>query len=295
MPSGATHALRRFIDMMGQAVTIWLDRRASSMGAALAFYSAFSLAPLLVIVIAVAGAVYGEEAARGAIVRELTSLLGRDGAEAVQALLKAAYVGESEPLAAALSIVALLVGATSALVELQADLDVIWRAPSRTKSGIWNELLARALSLGLILAIGFLLLVSLLVSTGVAALTKYWADFIPAWGIVVAVAHLVISLAVTAGLFALLFKWLPNVAMRWSDVWFGALVTALLFELGHFGLGFYLGRSAVASAYGAVGTLVVLLLWLYYSAQIFLFGAVLTWLHFDRRRVSPLSHGSEPG
>ena len=277
--------MKRLFDMIVHAVDVWLDRRASSMGAALAFYSAFSLAPLLVIVIAVAGAFLGADAVRGAIVDELTGALGSAGAEAVQSLLKAAYIGESGLLATALSVIALLVGATSMLVELQEDLDLIWRSPPRTTSGIWNELLARALSLGMILVIGFLLLVSLVVSTAMAALVKYWGAFFPAWGFAAAVGHEVISLAVTAGLFAMLFKWLPNAAMRWSDAWFGGIVTALLFELGHFALGLYLGRTAVASAYGAVGTLVVLLLWLYYSAQIFLFGAVLTWLRSERRRA----------
>ena len=277
--------MKRFFDTIVRAVDVWLDRRASSMGAALAFYSAFSLAPLLVIVIAVAGTFLGADAVRGAIVDELTGALGSAGAEAVQSLLKAAYIGESGLLATTLSVIALLVGATSMLVELQEDLDLIWRSPPRTTSGIWNELLARALSLGMILVIGFLLLVSLVVSTAMAALVKYWGTFFPAWGFAAAVGHEVISLAVTAGLFAMLFKWLPNAAMRWSDAWFGGIVTALLFELGHFALGLYLGRTAVASAYGAVGTLVVLLLWLYYSAQIFLFGAVLTWLRSERRRA----------
>jgi len=277
--------MKRFFDTIVRAVDVWLDRRASSMGAALAFYSAFSLAPLLVIVIAVAGAFLGADAVRGAIADELKGALGSAGAEAVQSLLKAAYIGESGLLATALSVIALLVGATSMLVELREDLDLIWRSPPRTTSGIWNELLARALSLGMILVIGFLLLVSLVVSTAMAALAKYWGAFIPAWGFAAAVGHEVISLAVTAGLFAMLFKWLPNATMRWSDAWFGGIVTALLFELGHFALGLYLGRTAVASAYGAVGTLVVLLLWLYYSAQIFLFGAVLTWLRSERRRA----------
>lgn len=266
-----------------QAAIAWIDDRASSMGAALAFYTAFSLAPLLVIVIAVAGMIYGVDAARGAIVGQFSDLLGSVGAEALEKLLIAAAIEPGSIGATILGFALLFVGATTVLVELEDDLDRIWEAPPRKESGIVAMIRARLISFSLILGIGFLLLVSLLVGSGLAALAHYWR-FSVTDASAVFILDFIVTVAVFTIVFAMLYKFLPHVAIAWADVWAGALVTAVLFDLGRLAIGFYLGNSAIASTYAAAGSFVVLLLWLYYSAQIFLFGAEFTWAYAKRRR-----------
>jgi membrane protein len=252
------------------------------MGAALAFYCAFSLAPLLMIVIAIAAAVFGADAARGAIVEELSGIVGPVAAEAIQELLKAAKEPATGLFATVVGLVTLLVGATTVLVELQDDLDYIWKAPAR--SGVVTMLRARLLSFLIILAIGFILLVTQLLSGAVTAFGDYLTPYFPDVALrLLKVANFLFSLAIVTVLFAILYKWLPNVRIAWRDVWFGALATAILFSVGRIAIGFYLGRSAIASAYGAAGTLIALLLWLYYSAQIFLLGAEFTAVHARQR------------
>ena len=276
--------------LVRQAGVAWVTDRAPTMGAALAFYSAFSLAPLLVIVIAFAGIAFGEAAARGAIVEQLAGLVGAPAAEAIQSLLKAAQDTKTGILASVVGLVTMLVGATTILVELQDDLDTIWKAPARAGSGLLSMLRARMLSLGMILVIGFLLLISLVLNGAIAAVEAYAESRFP--GATVVLLRLwnpVFSTGVVTVLFAMLYKWLPNAPIAWSDVWIGAFITAMLFGFGRFAIGLYLGRSAMASAYGGAGTLIVLLSWLYYSAQIFLFGAEFTCIHATyraRRRIT---------
>jgi membrane protein len=275
---------RAYGGLVKQAGVAWVEDRAPTMGAALAFYSAFALAPLLIIVIAVAGALFGAEAARGAIVEQLSGLVGASAAQAIQALLKAAQETRTGVLATTAGLVTMLVGATTILVELQDDLDHIWKAPKRAGSGVLSFLRARILSLGLILAIGFLLLVSLIVSGAMAAFGNYSESYFPDTArLLLIVANATFSVGAITVLFAMLYKWLPNVAIAWRDVWMGALITAVLFSVGRLAIGLYLGGSAIASAYGAAGTLVVLLLWLYYSAQVFLLGAEFTCIHTKYR------------
>jgi membrane protein len=272
------------VGLVQQSGAAWVEDRAPTLGAALAFYSAFSLAPLLIVVIAVAGAVFGVDAARGAIVGQIAGLVGAPAAEAIQSLLKAAQETSSSIFATAVGLVTMLVGATTIVVELQDDLDHIWKAPKREGSSLLALLRARVLSLGMILGVGFLLLISLVLSAAVAALAAYSESHFP--GAAPLLLHLwnpVLSVAATTVLFAMLYKWLPNVPIAWKDVWVGAFITAILFTAGRFAIGLYLGRSALASAYGAAGTLVVLLLWLYYSAQVFLFGAEFTCLYAAHR------------
>jgi membrane protein len=272
----------RYLDLAKQAVEAWLADRASTMGAALAFYCAFSLAPLLMIVIAIAAAAFGADAARGAIVEQLSGIVGPVAAEAIQELLKAAKEPATGLFATVVGLVTLLVGATTVLVELQDDLDYIWKAPAR--SGVVTMLRARLLSFLIILAIGFVLLVTQLLSGAVTAFGDYLTPYFPDVALrLLKVANFLFSLAIVTVLFAILYKWLPNVRIAWRDVWFGALATAVLFSIGRIAIGFYLGRSAIASAYGAAGTLVALLLWLYYSAQIFLLGAEFTAVHARQR------------
>jgi membrane protein len=265
------------------------------MGAALAFYSAFSLAPLLIIVIALAGTAFGEEATRDAIVGQLSTLVGPAGAKAIEELLKGAQEKVTGIVATSIGLVTMLVGATTILVELQDDLDIIWQAPRRPGNSVLTMLRARVLSLGLILGIGFLLLVSLVVNGAIAVSQAYLASYFPGTALVLLQAwDYAFSVAAITILFAMLYKWLPNVSIAWSDVWSGAFTTAVLFSAGRIAIGVYLGHSAIASAYGAAGTLIVLLLWLYYSAQVLLFGAEFTCVYAQflaeaRGRAGPLT------
>jgi membrane protein len=282
----ASVGVRLYVDLVKQAGAAWMKDRAPTMGAALAFYSAFALAPLLIIVIALAGALWGANAARGAIVGQLAGIVGAPAAEGIQALLSAAQQTTTGVFAAVVGIITTLVGATTLVVELQDDLDYIWKTPTRP-GGLASLFRARILSLGIILGIGFLLLLSLIVSAALVAFRAYFGSYFPGAALpLLHVSDVVFSLAAETVLFAMLYKWLPNVRIAWKDVWVGAFITALLFSVGGVAIGLYLGRSAMASAYGAAGTLAVLLLWLYYSAQVFLFGAELTcvYANFQRRR-----------
>jgi membrane protein len=271
--------------LLKQAALAWIKDGAASMGAALAFYSAFSLAPLLLIVIAIAGFVYGADTARQAVVKQFAELIGPVGADAVGGLLKAASTAETGGTATAIGVILLLIGATTVLVELEDDLNRIWEAPAREESGLVMLVRQRLLSFGMILGIGFLLIVSLVVGSAIAAFSARWdASALGATGLFI--ADFTLSVVVFTALFGMLYKWLPNVRIAWQDVWTGALTTAVLFNLGRLAIGAYLGRSATASAYAAAGSVLVLLLWLYYSAQIFLFGAEFTWVHAKHRRAS---------
>jgi membrane protein len=235
------------------------------------------------IVMALAGVVYGPDAAREAVVAQFTQLIGPVGANAIGGLLKAAAVAETGGVATAVGVILLLVGATTVLVEIENDLDRIWEAPPRAENGLVSLLRVRLLSFGLILGIGFLLIVSLVASSAVAALSVHWhSSALGASGLFI--ADFTLAVLVFTVLFGMLYKWLPNVRIAWHDVWIGALTTAVLFNLGRIAIGAYLGRSATASAYAAAGSVLVLLLWLYYSAQIFLFGAEFTWVRAKHRR-----------
>ena len=267
-------------DLIRKAVTAWVDDYAPSMGAAIAYYALFSIAPLLLIAIALAGLVFGQEAARGEIVAQIQGIIGLEGAIAVQGLLKSANAPAQDILAMAASIVTLVIGATTVFGELQSDLDRIWRVPAAAKqSGIWKLLRSRFLSFGLVLGLGFLLLVSLVVSAAIAALGKWGNGFFAGWEALLHVLSLSLSFAITTLLLALIYKLMPRARIAWRDVWFGATVTALMFEIGKFLIGLYLGKTSVASGFGAAGSLVVLLVWVYFSAQIFLLGAELTWAY----------------
>ena len=273
---------RVYFALVKQAGKAWVADGAPSMGAALSFYSAFSIAPLLIIVIAVAGAIYGVDAAQGAVETQLRDTMGPTAAAAIQVLISGAHAKSTGFVASMVGVVTLLIGATTVLVELQTGLDRIWRAPPRTGRGIVNILRSRATSLGLILGIGFLLLVSLVVSSTLALFSKNWGSIYPGVATALWLLNFLISVSVITALIAMLFKWLPNVPIAWREVWIGALTTAFLFIAGQMAIGFYLTHSAVGSAYGAAGAMVVLLTWLYYSAQIFLFGAELTQVHAAR-------------
>ena len=282
--------LQRIWPLVKETVSSWIDDDAPSMGAALAYYTVFSVAPLLLIVIAVAGLVFGQEAARGEIMGQLSGLLGTDSARAVQDLLESVNQPGTGVLATLLGIVVLLIGATTVFAELQSALDRIWRAPERpVGSGLWALLRSRLLSLGMVLGLGFLLMVSLVVSAGLSALGKWWTPWLSSGAVELAqTINVGASMVLLSAIFAMIYKWMPRVKVAWSDVWVGAVITALLFTLGKSLIGLYIGRSGVASAFGAAASLVVLLVWVYWSAQIFLLGAEFTW-------VWAIRHGSLKG
>ena len=286
--SGRSNALR-FLDLGKKAVLAWVDDLAPSMGAAISYYTIFSLAPLLVIVIAIAGAIFGREAVQGEIVVQLQSLIGRDGALAVQGLIKSASEPSKGIAAGAISIVVLLVGATTVFAELQSALDRIWHVPERAKpTGLWAILRARVLSFGLILGLAFLLMVSLSVSSAVAAFGTWTSGMVPGWGRLLQVFNILLSVGISTVLFAMIYKFMPTVKIVWRDVWIGALVTSVLFEIGKAGIALYIGKSGVNESFAAAGSLVVLLAWVYYAAQVFLLGAEFT-------KVYANEHGSVAG
>jgi membrane protein len=262
------------------AVTSWIDDYAPSMGAALAYYTMFSIAPLLLIVISITGFIFGAEAARGEIFAQLQSLMGDEGARAIESLIESVSQPDKSLTATIIGVVLLLIGATTVFGELQDDLDRIWRAPGRDKSGgLWSLVRARLLSFGMILGIAFLLLVSLVASAALAALEKLWGPLFVGWEIFAQVLNLVVSFALVTAVFAMIYKIMPRVHIRWHDVWIGAAVTSLLFTIGKFLIGLYIGKSGVTSGFGAAGSLVAMLVWVYYSAQIFLLGAEFTWIY----------------
>ncbi|MDM0034254.1 YihY/virulence factor BrkB family protein [Variovorax sp. J22P271] len=272
-----------------KAVGAWVDDYAPSMGAAISYYTIFSLAPLLVIVIAIAGALFGHDAAQAQIVAQVSGLVGQEGAAAVEALLRSVADPERGLIAGLISVVVLLVGATTVFAELQSALDRIWHVPEKEKpSGVWSMLRARLLSFGLILGLAFLLIVSLMVSAGLAAFDGWFGGLVPGWEVVLQSLNELISVAIIALLFAMIFKLMPTAPIAWRDVWIGATVTAILFELGKFAIGMYLGKSGVRESFAAAGSLVVLVAWVYYAAQIFLLGAEFTKVYAD-------SHGSLAG
>jgi membrane protein len=263
-------------------VAAWIDDYAPSMGAALAYYTMFSIAPLLLIVIAVAGLVFGEQAARGEIVGQLRMLIGPEGAAAIESLLVSVNDDAGGVVATLSGMAMLLLGATTVFAELQGAMDRIWRSPRPPRSGLWAFLLTRLLSLGLILGIGFLLIVSLVASAALAAFGRWWAPLFGDARMVVSVLDFGLSFAFVTTGFAMIYKWMPRVQLRWSDVWIGAVVTALLFTIGKSLIGTYLGNSGISSAFGAAGSLVAVVAWVYYSAQVFLLGVEFTQLYARR-------------
>ena len=250
------------------------------MGAALSYYTIFSLAPLLLIVISVAGLFFGADAVRGEIFGQLRGLMGDDAAKAVEAILTTVSKPAESITATVVGIVVLLIGATAVFGELQDSLDRIWRAPVAVKSnGLWGLLRARLLSFGMILGIAFLLMVSLVMGAVMAALGRWWGGAFVGWEVLAQLVNLLVGFALTTTVFAMIYKLMPRVQVRWDDVWLGALVTSLLFTVGKLLIGLYIGKSGVASGFGAAGSLVIILIWVYYSAQIFLIGAEFTWVY----------------
>jgi membrane protein len=282
--------LRSLPHLLKEAFRDFWEDNAPRLGAALSYYTAFSLAPLLLISIAIAGAVFGEEAARGQVVGQLQALLGEEGARAIQALLENARKPSEGVLAAVMGVATLVLGSSGVFNELRGALNTIWEVPARQGGGVWGTVRDRLLSFGMVLILGFLLLVSLILSAALAAAGERWGGALAGTLHLLEIANFLVFLGVATVLFALIFKLLPNAqpAIAWRDVWVGASMTAVLFSLGKWGIGLYLGRGTVGSAFGAAGSLVVVLVWVYYAAQVLFFGAELT-------QVYAREHGSRSG
>ena len=278
---------REMLSLFTTALTAWWDDDAPRLGASLAFYTLFAIAPVLLVAIAIAGMFFGEAAVRGEVVGQLDQLIGSEGARAVQSLLEGANQTRAGVVATLVGTAAFVVASTGAFLELQAALNKIWRVTPNSDVRVRAFLLDRLRSFGLVVAIGFLLLVSLAVTAALAALGSWLSAHSPSLPMVWSAVTVMVSLVVTTALFALLFRVLPDVHLRWRDVMTGALVTAVLFSIGQQLIGLYLGQSGIASTYGAAGSVMILLLWVYYSCQILLLGAEFT-------RAYALREGTRP-
>ena len=275
--------------LLKQTVAEWNEDRAPQLGAALAFYTALSIAPLLVLLLRIAAAIFGDDAsARLEIEHQAQSLIGAQGTEAVQAMIDSADDSKAGMVATILSLATLLFGASGVFGQLQVSLNTIWEVEPKPGRGVWGFVHDRFLSFAMVMGVAFLLLVSLAISAGLSFASGYLNPFFGQAEVIGGIINAIVSTAVIAVLFALMFKLLPDVRMAWKDVWLGAIVTAVLFGLGKGAIGMYLGHSALSSSYGVAGSFVVLLVWVYYSAQILFFGAELTQVyanHYGRHIV----------
>jgi membrane protein len=277
------------LGLLREAGLEFLEDRGPRLGAALAYYTTFSLSPLLLLVVALAGLVFGRQAAQGQLIQQIQTLVGEQGGAIIQTMLASAARPQAGILATIVSVVALLFGAAGVFSQLQDALNTVWEVQPKPGRGLAGMIRDRFLSFTMVLGTAFLLLVSLVVSTLLVALTRYLgADA----GLIGHLVNFAASFLVITLLFAMIYRFLPDARIAWSDVWLGAAITSLLFALGKLLIGLYLGASAVASTYGAAGSLAVLLIWLYYSAQIFLFGAELTKAYADRygSRIEPTAN-----
>lgn len=272
--------------MVKETANNWVEDEASRLAASLAYYSLLSLAPLLVIVVAIAGFFLGPDAARGRVAGQLAAVVGAEPALGIQAVLASARSPTSGVLSMAVGIVTLFIGASGVFGELQSSLNTIWGVKPKPGRGIWGEVTARFLSFTMVLGVAFLLLVSLVVSSLLSAIGTRFSDALPGGEALWQIVNFLFSLAGITGLFALIFKFIPDVEIKWRDVWLGAAFTAGLFTVGKFVLGLYLGKAAVGSSYGAAGSLIALVVWVYYAAQILFMGAEFT-------RVQARRHGRE--
>jgi membrane protein len=282
-------SLRTILELFKTAFSEWNEDHASRLAAALAYYAAVSLAPLLIILLGIAGLAFGQEAAAGQLRGQIQDLIGPQSAEVVQDIINYANMPAAGIVSSAAGIVVLLLGASGVFGALQDGLNAVWEVTPGPDRGIIGIVRDRFLSLTMVLGVGFLLLVSLVASAVLAGIGKYVSGALPLPLFLLNVINAVVSFAVVAVLFALIYKVLPDVQIAWGDVWIGATITSLLFTIGKFVIGLYLGRSSLANAYGAAGSLVIILIWIYYSAQILFFGAELTQVYANKfgSRIRP--------
>lgn len=276
------------VRLLWTSIQGWSKDNVPRLGASLAYYTLFAVSPILIIAIAVAGAVFGAEAVQGQIVTEIDGLVGRQGAEAIQTILQAAHRDRSGTFAVIIGTATLIIAASGAFLELQHALNTIFKVKTDTKkSGIERLVISRLRSFALVVSVGFLLMVSLLVSAALSALSQWLQHIDLAGPWILEAIDVSVSLAVMTLLFGMIYRFLPDVRLAWRDVWIGAAVTSVLFSIGKFLIGLYLGQSSVASSYGAAGSIVVLLVWVYYSAQVILLGAEFTRVFAEHRRGAP--------
>ncbi len=266
-----------------QAVSAWKEHNVPRLAAALAYYTLVSLAPLLIIVVAVAGWAFGREAAQGKICAQVAALVGEQGGRAIESIIQNADQPATGVIATLIGVLILLFGAGGVFVELHDSLNLIWRVPTKPGRGIFRVLRERFLSFAMVLGVCFLLLVSLVISAALSALGTFLGEVLPKV-MVLQAANFILSFGIITLLFSMMFKYLPDAPVLWKDVWLGAVLTALLFTIGKYLIGLYLGRSSTTSVFGAAGSLVTLLIWVYYSAQIFFFGAEFTSIVAHKRR-----------
>ena len=278
----------KYVRMLMDAVTAWWNDQAPSKGAALAYYSMFSIAPLLYLIISIAGLVVGPDAVRGMVFEQVAALMGQNGAEAIREMLAHVSEPKTGAMTTAVSIAVLLFSASSVFGQLQTALDTIWRVPEAEKrkeqaNGVWSFLRSRLLTFGMVFGLAFLVTVSLLLSAALSALGKWWGPFFGRWEAIAHFSDIVVNFGVLTVVFGAIYKLMPRARIQWRDVWVGAFVTALLFVIGKFLIGLYLGKGDVGSSFGAFGSIVIVMVWVYYSAQIFLFGAEFTWVYAHAR------------
>ena len=290
--SPITDGLPKVWELIKRTYTKWNEDHAPGLGAALSYYTLLSLAPLLMIVIAIAGLVFGEEAAQGQIMGQIQGLVGEESAKAIQSMIEAARKPTAGVLATVIATIMLLVGATGVFAQLQESLNIIWKVKAKPEEGIWRLLKERFISLLAVLGTGFLLLISLVISAGISALGASLEYILPGPEFLLQMFNFFVSFTVVTVLFAMIYKLLPDTPIRWGDVWIGASITSLLFTIGKFFIGLYLGKSNVGVAYGTAGSLVVILIWVYYASQIFLFGAEFTAVYAGSHdtKKAPTSH-----
>jgi len=268
--------MRHMISLLKETASKWSAHQAPRLGASVAFYSLLSFAPLLILLVTLAGLVFDPQTTQRTLIDQARATIGDRGADTVQALLKSAQKPTSGVLASVIAFLTLLFGASGVFIELRDALNTIWESQPKDQGGIKGLLKDRLFSFGMVLSVGFLLLIFLVISAALSFLGKYFGHIVPIPVPVLEVINFVLSLAVITALFALMFKYVPAARINWHDVMIGAVGTAVLFTIGKFVLGFYLGKASVGSAYGAAGSLVAVIVWVYYSAQIFFFGAEFT-------------------
>lgn len=269
-------SISNFWKILKNSGTQYLADQVPRLGAAIAYYTVFSIVPLLTVTITLVGLIFGTEAVQSHILAQMSALLGTKGTDAIKDMLEQAARPQTGLQAGTIALLTLLAGATGLFGEIQGSLNTIWRITSTQATGIWGILRSRLLSLLALLGTAFLLIVSLVFSAVLAALSTWYSRWLPVSGFVLPVLDLAISLMLLTGLFAMMFKILPDVEIKWQDVWPGAALSAVLFTVGKYAIGIYIVTTELASAYGAAGSLVILLTWVYYSSQIFLFGAEFT-------------------
>jgi membrane protein len=280
-------------DLLVSTYNEFIDDKALKMAAALSYYAAFSIGPLLIIVIAIAGFFFGEDAAEGQLKQEITGLLGSDGAALVQTIIKGAADQSSGIFAAVVSVVLLILGSVGVFLELQESLNIIWGVELRPGRGIWGFIKNRLVSFSMVVTIGFLLMISLIINSIISLLNNYIGEAMSAYLPFAEILNIISSFAVITLLFAIIYRVLPDVIIPWKYVWFGAALTSFLFSIGKYFIGLYLGNSSYSSTYGAAASLVILFVWVYYSGLILFFGAELTQVYFKKHSSLTLKPDSD--